>query len=352
MSARTVFLTGITGFVGRRLARALAEQGHSVLALVRPESRDLAERNLAEHPPSASRVTLLEGDLRHESLLRPSDRTRVLAEVDSVIHCAGLADPAVDRDLAQQTIELGTARLLELAGEIPALRRFVHLSCASVAGNHRGLFTEDMLRVGQDFSSHADAARASAEERVIASGLPALLVRPSAIVGDSTTGEVDAQIGPTRLITALFGHAQHRPSLPLAPFGRCAVVDAVPVDFVVTALLTLWSNNISGRLHLADPAAPTVRAFLDALCPLLDLRPPRVDLPRRPALALYEALGPLRRLLDEAHNLPRPALAAMATCAAIDTTRSERVLRPLGLEPPPILSYLPTLVEYARTHLV
>ena len=340
MSERTVFLTGITGFVGRRVAAALADRGHRVLGLVRPGSRGLAEAEFGER----SSVELLDGDLHRDGLLSPADRARVVASCDSVLHCAGLADPASGPDLAELTVVEGTARVLALAEDIPDLRLVLHLSCAARLRGP-GLFAERPIAGATD-------PPARAEQAVFGCGLPALVLRPASIVGDSRTGEVDAQLGPTRLITALLRYAQAHDRIPAAPFGRDAAVNAVPVDFVVDALLAFWAGDHRGVLHLADPTAPTVRAFLDAVAPLVGLRPPALDLPAGLAQALYDRAPPLRRLLDEAHNLPRPAIAAMATRASIDTTLSDRILRPLGLQTPHLLGYLPRLVEYARGALV
>ena len=81
----------------------------------------------------------------------------------------------------------GTDNMLKLAGSMRALRRFVHISTAYVAGTKSGIVTEDEP-AGASFSSIYEKTKARAEDLVRNSGLPFSICRPAMIVGDSRTG--------------------------------------------------------------------------------------------------------------------------------------------------------------------
>ncbi|MDQ1574662.1 MAG: GDPmannose 4,6-dehydratase, partial [Actinomycetota bacterium] len=65
MSARTAFVTGVTGQTGSYLAEQLTASGHRVVGLVR--GGDTTSRVLLARMPE---ITLIEGDLLDSSRLR------------------------------------------------------------------------------------------------------------------------------------------------------------------------------------------------------------------------------------------------------------------------------------------
>src|SRR5207253_8313112 len=108
-------------------------------------------------------------------------------------HAAAPLSFARPTDEARAINVHGTQRMLDLADRIAArrgLRRLVHVSTAYVAGRHRGLFAETDLWTGQEFRNSYERSKAEAEELVRRRGdrFPAVVVRPSIVVGDSATG--------------------------------------------------------------------------------------------------------------------------------------------------------------------
>src|SRR5699024_10178701 len=75
--------------------------------------------------------------------------------------------------------------------------RLHHVSSIAVAGDHTGPFTEHDFDVGQRFGSPYHATKFEAEKLVRGqSDVPFTVYRPSAVVGDSRTGEMDKIDGP------------------------------------------------------------------------------------------------------------------------------------------------------------
>ncbi len=182
----SVFLTGGTGRLGRPLAVRLARDGHELHLLVRKESRRGAREWLAalrtEESAVAGRIRLLTGDIARPELLDERDRASVLASADLVVHGGAAVGREVARDLAWLTNVRGTTHVLALAAELPALRRFVHVSDAAVAGDVFGPFGEHELLRNQRFAHPYGESKLIAERRVRASKLPVTIVRPGRVV--------------------------------------------------------------------------------------------------------------------------------------------------------------------------
>jgi nucleoside-diphosphate-sugar epimerase len=109
-----ILITGATGFVGGHLLARLGAR-HSVSALVRRGA------------PQAAAARVIEQDLG-----APFDLARFPAQVDAVIHAAGLVgDGAGDRGLYERVNVEGTRQLVAYA-ERAGAARFVYLSSGAV----------------------------------------------------------------------------------------------------------------------------------------------------------------------------------------------------------------------------
>lgn len=128
-------VTGAAGFIGSHLCEELLRQGHAVAGLdafIPYYPRGFKDANLASllgHP----RFQFHELDLRHHPL------DDALEEVEAIFHLAampGLTRSWTDFDLYQSCNLQATHRLLEAAGALSGLQRFVYLSTSSVYGRH------------------------------------------------------------------------------------------------------------------------------------------------------------------------------------------------------------------------
>ncbi len=254
-----VLLTGATGFVGREiLSRFLERDNRHVYALVRADDDDHAAGRLPAH----ERLTAVAGDIERPGLgLADGARDRVRDEVTNVVHCA--ASVSFDLPLEEsRTVNVeGTRNVLELARSCPRLERFSYVSTAYVAGEPGGIFREDDLHVGQRFRNPYELSKFEAEValRREGAGLPLQILRPSIVVGDSTTGR-------TTSFNVLYGplKALARGRIPAIPARRDSPVDIVPVDYVADRVHELATGGPNGTFHLvAGRNATTVGRLLE-----------------------------------------------------------------------------------------
>ncbi|WP_439659402.1 SDR family oxidoreductase [Lentzea sp. HUAS TT2] len=218
---RTILLTGASGVVGNALLQHLGH--HKVVCLV----HNNAPEGATEH---------VRGDLTAPGLgLDPQDRHRLAAEVDTIIHCAAVTDFTAGADATRDLNVVGTERVLEFATESGAITHYV--STAFVA--RTDLTRSDVGEGMADPSDYLETKRA-AEHVVATAGLPTTIIRPSIVIGDSTTGAITKFQGLHTLIRAVLKN-----TLPLVPLQPDAHIDFVPQDVLATAITSLVDSGTS-----------------------------------------------------------------------------------------------------------
>ncbi len=193
----TYLVTGGTGVLGRNLlARRAARPEATVQVLVRRTSVGRLER-IADRLGARDRIAPVIGDIRADRLDLDEQALTALEGVDHVVHLAALYDmTGTEADNEDLNIG-GTQRVLEVASRVHA-GRFHHVSSIAVAGEHRGTFHEGMFDEGQHLPSAYHRTKFEAEKLVRSQpDVPWRVYRPSVVVGDSRTGEIDRPTGPT-----------------------------------------------------------------------------------------------------------------------------------------------------------
>jgi thioester reductase-like protein len=271
-----VLLTGATGFVGREILSRFLERGdRHIFALVRAENDDQA----AERLPAHDRLTAVAGDIEQPELgLAGETRELLRREVTTVLHCAASVSFDLPLEESRAVNVEGSRRMLEFARSCQELERFSYVSTAYVAGEPGGLFREDELAVGQRFRNPYERSKFEAELalRSEGSGLPLQILRPSIVVGDSSTGR-------TSSFNVLYGplKAFARGAVPAIPARRDAPVDIVPVDYVADRVHELATHGPDGTFHLvAGRNATTVGRLLEMSSEELGRAEPTVLSPR------------------------------------------------------------------------
>ena len=147
-----VFMTGATGFVGRKLVAALLSRDHQVRALVRSrsDSRVPAGCEIVEGSP-------LDGATYRNQI----------AACDTFVHLVGVSHPSPAKAPLFRTIDLAGAKEAVKAARHAGVRHFIYVSVA-----HPAPVMKDYI-----------AARSEAEAFIEASGLNATILRPWYVLG-------------------------------------------------------------------------------------------------------------------------------------------------------------------------
>lgn len=251
MTRPIVFITGATGFVGRRLVASLDPARFDLRCLTRDPR--------AAFPAGVRAIT---GELE-----RPADYEAALDGAAMVVH------------LAAQT---GKApRHVHFAANRDATARLADASRA--AGASGFLFVSSIAAGFADRFAYPYAeAKAAAEDVVRSSGLPFLIVRPTMILGPGSpvgAGLARMALGP---VVAVFGAGQVR-------------VQPVSVDDVAATLATVVESGKlpNDTLELGGPDVVTMEELLHMMRRAAGLPPARtLHLPLTPTRRVLAALEP------------------------------------------------------------
>jgi thioester reductase-like protein len=341
--ARVHLVTGYPGFIGKRLVARLAgrEVGRLVL-LVQPRSAAAARRDLRAGGIAAE---VLEGDVEQMHLgLSGAEFKALAAEVTDVWHLAARTHGGDRGELRRVNVE-GTRNVLDLAAAAPRLRRLNHFSTAYVSGDRVGVILEDELAMGQRFRSPYEETKFQAEllVRRAQADLPATIFRPSIVVGDSRTGEIDRFEGPYALAILLVASPLAVP-LPL-PGDAVAPLNVVPVDFVADAAIAVGEDPAgAGRtVHLVDPAPLSARRVYEMIAARAGKRLPPVTVPSR----LFQAFLRLP-MLERLSRVSPPSVEYVSHLAIYNCRNLLELLDGTGIQCPPITSYLDRLIEFVQ----
>lgn len=346
-------VTGGTGFIGRRvITRILSrEPGAEVWVLVRRESLARFEQ-LAQHWDE--RVKPLVGDLTAADLGLSDTDVAELGDVSHVVHCAAIYDMTIGESEQRAANVDGTRAVVDLARRLDATLH--HVSSIAVAGNHRGVFTEDDFDVAQDLPTPYHQTKFEAELLVRSTpGLRYRVYRPAVVVGDSQTGEMDKIDGPYYF----FGVLARLAALPrftpmvLPDSGRTNVV---PVDYVADAMVALMhtEGKDGETFHLTAPKTIGLRDIYRGVAAEAGLPPLRGSLPRATAAPVLRARGrvkAVRNIVATQLGIPGEVLDVVELRPTFTADNTTAALRGTGIAVPEFASYAPKLWRYWAEHL-
>lgn len=152
IQAQRVFITGGTGYTGKRLIPELHAHGHEVIALVREQSRDKLPAN----------CTAVTGDaLNGDSYQKFAEGT------DTFVQLVGVSHPSPAKAKQFHNIDLKAGlEAIRVARQV-GVRHFVYVSVAQPA---------PVMQAYQ-------AVRAECEQAIAGSGLAATVLRPWYVLG-------------------------------------------------------------------------------------------------------------------------------------------------------------------------
>lgn len=258
----TYFVTGASGFIGKRLVKKLlGRKNTTVYFLIRAESKKKVAK-LMEFwgSEAAKRCIPVVGDIAKPGLgLSPADKTKIKGKIKHFFHLAAMYDMAASAQDNETANVTGTQNAVALANEVKA-GLFHHMSSIAVAGNYEGVFREDMFDEAKDYLDHPYMQTKHESEAFVRKNcdMPWRAYRPGVVLGDSKTGEIDKIDGPYYFFKLIQKMREMLPPWMPAIGIEGGRMNMVPVDFVVDAtdhIAHSTDKSLNKKaFHLTDPA--------------------------------------------------------------------------------------------------
>lgn len=199
-----IAVVGASGFLGSKVALALRQEGHEVVAVRAP-------RLDASQEPG--------GDLEMRALVEMRDQ---LVNVEALVNCAGIPD-ASEQDLALLlAANASSPAVVARASKMAGVTRLVHVSSAVVQGRRAYLDESDST---EEFSAYS-LSKAEGERRVRQEFNRAVIYRPPSVHAEG------------RRVTALTSRVARSPIASVASPGSQRSPQAL-VENVASAIVFL-----------------------------------------------------------------------------------------------------------------
>jgi nucleoside-diphosphate-sugar epimerase len=301
-------VTGATGFIGRRLTRALCQLGEPVRILVRRSS------NLS--PLSNLPVEVVYGDLADLGAVRVAVRG-----VRRVFNCAGMVGDWGPWAAYQAANIMGVDNLLRAVRSEDHLERFVHVSTSDVYGYpNRRHVTEDAPFVDRRmyYNSSKIAGERLAWRAYREHGVPLVVVRPASVYGPEDPNYVGEILTLLRSGSMMFVD------------GGCSIAGLTYVDNVADLLLLAGERPaaVGQAFNVSDGSAVTWRDFVNRLAMIAGTAPARLSLPHDLAYVLGWSMEQVWRALRRRSRplVTRQAVENTGTHQDFSIARAQRML--------------------------
>ncbi len=363
------FVTGATGFIGKRLVKALlARRGTVVHFLVRPGSEGKLAAlydywGLSQGPKA--RAVPVSGDLTAKKLGVGSEAIKALkGKIDAVYHLAAVYDLSADAESQVQVNIEGTRNMVDFAKAVDA-GHVHHVSSIAAAGLYEGVFREDMFSEAEGLE-HPYFMTKHESEKIVRTEckLPWTVYRPALVVGDSKTGEMDKIDGPYYFFKLIQRMRQILPPWMPSVGIEGGRINIVPVDFVVACIdhISHAKVELKGKcFHLVDPQGYRVGDVLDIFSRAAHA--PKMNLFVNAALLGFipksvkkglMAVSPVRRIRNAVMKdlgLPDDMFTFINFPTRYDRRELDAVLKGSGIECPKLDNYAWLLWDYWERHL-
>jgi nucleoside-diphosphate-sugar epimerase/N-acetylglutamate synthase-like GNAT family acetyltransferase len=318
------FVTGATGFIGKRIVRQLRAAGHEVRAMVRlPDAAaDLA----------ALGATLHSGDITDKDSMRAP-----MSGVDGVFHLAAwykIGARANERRDAEGINIEGTRHVLELIRELQ-VPKGVYTSTVAVFSDTHGWVGDESYRFDGPWLSEYDRTKWAAHYQValpmIRDGLPLVIVMPGVVYGP----------GDPSVIGNLLRQYLKR-TLPIRPHG--AAFCWGHVDDTAHGHVLAMDKGRPGESYILAGPPHTLDEALEIAERVTGIRPPRL----RPPAFLLRALAAAASVVERVVPLPQTYTAETLRIAAGVTylASSEKAQEELGFRVRPLEDGLKETLQY------
>ena len=316
------FVTGGTGFIGKRVVGRLRGRGDEVVALVRDPAKATELLDLG--------CTLVEGDLSSDDAIRGGGEG-----CDSVFHIAAVYKvgiPKKEHEAMYDANVRGTERILDAAADA-GVKRIVYVSTGNVFGDTKGQVVDETYErnLADGFLSYYDETKFRSHEIVrerIAQGAPIVIVQPGVVYGPgdhSEVGNLIEQLRTGKLRMRMFPDARY---------------NFVFVDDVADGILLAHDKGQAGEAYLLGGEVASMDDLYEKTAAVLGKKPPRMALP----VAMAKASSPLGPVIGPLMGFPPNMKELVKTSDVTITFTDEKARRELGYQGRPMDEGLPHTV--------
>ena len=309
-TAKLVTVFGGSGFVGRYVAKALAEHGYRV--------------RIASRRPGAAFVTQVSGKVGQINSV-----ARAVRDADAVVNLVGILAEGGKQTFA--ALQAEGVRVVAEATKAAGITRFVQMSA-----------------IGADAGSAAEYGRTKAEgERLALSIIPeAVIVRPSIVFGPED-----------KFFNRFAGMARIMPALPLIGGGTGLLQPVFVGDVAEAIALAVDGKALSGTTYeLGGPDAVSFADIMRFILKTTERKRPLIKLP----FSLATRMAGLTEMVSKASFGLMPEMLEMTqdqvellkedNVVSEAAKREGRTLQGLGIRPESYESFVPRyLGRYRKT---
>ncbi len=276
-----IFVTGGSGFLGKRVIKSLIHNGHVVFALARSPTSSKIVENLG--------ATAIVGDLASATNLIDH-----LKNIEVVVHCAAPVEFWGAWETYQRGIIDATMALVKVCQDC-GVRRFIHISSESVLQDKNSLFNVDEnFPYPEEPNSFYGKSKKIAEERLLKhpGKMEIVILRPTFIWG------------PDCPAFSTISNKVKSGEFMWIDQGQSSF-EAVHVDNVAEAIrLSITRGSDRSVYLLTDGEDSTVRGFFENIFKALSLKSPRVSLPLWLVKPIAATIEKIWKLLNLSTNPP------------------------------------------------
>ena len=326
--SKRIFITGSTGFIGQKLTHALAEQGNTVVALVRSKGK----ASVLNHP----NIETIQGDLFDIQALEKG-----MKNCEEVYHLAAFASVWAKDDTFKRVNIDGTANILDAAKK-QGVARLVVTSTAGVIGPAiDGPVNEETPRQ-VDFFTDYESTKYESEEQMrkrAANGQHIVIVNPTRVYGP---GPLNVSNSVTKLIKQYIDG-----QWKFMPGDGMSTGNYVYVEDVIQGHINAMEKGRSGQRYLLGGEDATYHELFDLIA---DIGGKKYKLYKMP-LGIMLTFGKLQLFLAE--NFGRQPMITPGWVRKYLykwSVSSQKAQDELGYQITPLKSGVQQTVDWLRTN--
>lgn len=244
--SKRIFITGGTGFIGQKLAKNLADEGHEVVALIR--SKNKAQELQHE------RISFVEGDLFSTDALNAG-----MEGCDEVYHLAAFASVWAKDDTFEKVNINGTLNILDVA-KVQGVKKTLVTSTAGVIGPAiDGPVHEDTPRQ-VDFFTPYESSKYESELKIkeyVQNGQHVVIVNPTRVYGP---GPLNVSNSVTKLVKQYI-----EGKWKFMPGDGMSTGNYVYVEDVINGHKLAMQNGRAGERYLLGGEDATYHELFDTI---------------------------------------------------------------------------------------